>query len=85
MAGDSILRLTAPPDPPAHDGGAGELMSATVLRYLTLMVTDMDEALRAIEEHGGNLAIGPMRIGRRTTIAQVRGPDGNWIELVQEA
>lgn len=84
LAGDSILRITVPEVAPATDGTSGDLLSATGYRYMTLNVRDVATAARATEDHGGTVAFGPVTIRPGVTIAQVRDPDGNWIELVEE-
>jgi len=84
VAGNSILRLMVPEVPPPHDGAAGDFLSSTGYRYMTLSVTDIDEATRQAETYGGTVAYGPATIRPGVKIAQLRDPDGNWMELVQE-
>jgi predicted enzyme related to lactoylglutathione lyase len=84
MAGESTLRLMVPDVQPHRNGAAGDFLSATGFRYMTVAVTDVDAATAEIEEYGGTVAFGPLAISSRAKIAQIRDPDGNWIELVQE-
>ena len=83
-AGESILRLMVPEETPAHDGASDEFLSATGYRYMTIEVTNMDVMVAAVESFGGSLAGGPFAITSHVQIAQLRDPDGNWMELVQE-
>jgi predicted enzyme related to lactoylglutathione lyase len=73
-----------PEEQPQHDGSSGDFLSATGYRYMTLSVTDIDAASREAEAYGGKVAVGPVTIRPGVKIAQLRDPDGNWIELVQE-
>lgn len=84
VAGDSILRLMVPEEAPPHDGASGDFLSATGYRYMTIAVTDVDAVCAEAGEHGGSLALGPLEIRPGVKIAQLRDPDGNWMEIVQE-
>jgi catechol 2,3-dioxygenase-like lactoylglutathione lyase family enzyme len=85
VAGDSILRLMVPEEVPSHDGASGDFLSATGYRYMTIVVTDVDAVCGEIGEHGGSLVLGPLELRPGVRIAQLRDPDGNWTEIVQEA
>jgi lactoylglutathione lyase len=85
VAGDSMLRLMVPEEQPQHDGAAGEFLSATGYRYMTLSVNDIETAAREAAEYGGEVTYGPAEFAPGVKIAQLRDPDGNWIELLQEA
>ena len=83
-AGESILRLMVPEEAPGHDGASGEFLSATGYRYMTVEVANMDEIVAAVESFGGSVAGGPVAIRPHVKVVQLRDPDGNWMELVQE-
>lgn len=84
-AGDSILRLMEPEATPPHDGASGDFLSATGYRYMTLAVTDVDAVCAEAPDHGGVVALGPIEIRPGVKIAQLRDPDGNWMEVLEGA
>jgi catechol 2,3-dioxygenase-like lactoylglutathione lyase family enzyme len=83
-AGESILRIMVPEEAPPRDGASGEFLSATGYRYMTIEVTNMEEVVAEAESFGGSVAGGPIAIRPHVKIAQLRDPDGNWMELVEE-
>lgn len=82
--GESILRVMVPVTPPEPDDAAS-FSARGGIRYLTLEVEDLEQAVAAVRECGGRVALEPfeLRPGRR--VAQVADPDGNMIELGQGA
>lgn len=85
LTGDSVLRLMVPETAPEHDGASGGFLSATGYRYMTLAVTDVAAICAEIGAYGGQVAFGPKEIRPGVTVAQIRDPDGNWIEVMQGA
>lgn len=82
--GESILRIMVPTKPPERDP-SGSFSARTGIRYLTLEVVDIEKAVAAVRACGGRIDLEPfeLRPGRR--VAQVADPDGNMIELGQDA
>ncbi|MEE2665011.1 MAG: VOC family protein [Myxococcota bacterium] len=80
--GESILRVMVPTTPPEPDE-AVSFSARAGIRYLTLEVEDIEQAVEAVRSHGGSVALEPfeLRPGRR--VAQVTDPDGNMLELGQ--
>ena len=85
VAGSSVLRLMVPEQRPECDGASGGFLSATGYRYMTLDVTDIEAAAREAAEYGGTVAFGPAAIRPDVKVAQLRDPDGNWIELLGDS
>ena len=80
--GESILRVMVPASAPEPADGAG-FSARTGIRYLTLEVEDIEQAVEAARSHGGSVLLGPLELRPGRLIAQVSDPDGNTIELGQ--
>jgi catechol 2,3-dioxygenase-like lactoylglutathione lyase family enzyme len=80
--GDSSLKLIGLDDPPAQSNPPGDNIAATGLRYLTIQVLDLEEALAGVDESPGRLQSPIHRYGDNI-VAFVEDPDGNSIELYE--
>lgn len=82
--GDSTLRIFVPQTRPQREGCRDGMASQTGIRYLTLMISNLDEVVAAIAAAGYKVpvAIRVLRPGVR--VAQVEDADGNAIELMQQ-
>lgn len=73
---------------PSHpDGTTG---SAPVFPYFGLehvgfIVDDVDAAVTELRAKGAEVVLGPVTRSARLRLAFLRGPEGMWIELVQQA
>ena len=86
--GESILRIMVPAEPPAPRPDAtdpGSFSAVAGIRYLTLEVRNIEEVVEAVRSKGGRVNLEPfeLRPGRR--VAQVADPDGNMIEIGEDA
>jgi catechol 2,3-dioxygenase-like lactoylglutathione lyase family enzyme len=86
--GESILRVMVPAQAPAPRPEADDpkSFSAVVgIRYLTLEVRNIEAVVEAVRSNGGRVDLEPfeLRPGRR--VAQVADPDGNMIEIGEDA
>ena len=80
--GDSVLRLLQPDQVPAETAGPDEaIQSRTGIRYLILVVQDLDEVLERCRAFGGTVARPPKEVRPGVVVTTVRDPDGNWLEL----
>ncbi len=61
-------------------GGPG---AATGIRYLTIWVRNLHEAVDAARAAGHKIALEPSEIRAGVTITMIEDPDGNWVELLQ--
>ena len=80
--GESVLRVMVPESPPEADG-ARSWSARAGIRYLTFEVEDVGEAVAAVREHGGEVAIEPFELRPGRFVSQVSDPDGNMIEIGQ--
>jgi glyoxylase I family protein len=80
--GHSILRVMVPTAPPEPDRAAS-FSARSGIRYLTLEVTDIDAAVKAVRAFGGSVALPPFELRPGRKVSQVADPDGNMIELGQ--
>lgn len=82
-AGDGVVKLVALSTPP---GGAnppnGMMGDAAGLRYLSVIVDDLDAALGRVEAAGATVAVPKMEFEPGVWIAIVEDPEGTWVELV---
>jgi catechol 2,3-dioxygenase-like lactoylglutathione lyase family enzyme len=83
-AGDTILKLwSLHAGPPPR--GADDRLGQIGMRYTTLHVIDLAGIVAQLESFGYPIAVPPRRssLGPAQTVAFVRDPDGNHIELVE--
>ena len=81
-AGESILRVMVPENPPAPDD-TQTWSSRAGIRYLTLEVQDIAAAAAAVAEHGGQIVLPPFELRPGRFVCQAVDPDGNMIEIGQ--
>lgn len=80
--GQSILRLFAPDKAPPPSGGANDsIYAATGIRYITLVMDNIDEVVDACREFGAKVPSPVREIRPGVRAATVQDPDGNWIEM----
>lgn len=85
QVGQSILKIIEIEPRPDGSAPPGGIRGATGLRYLTLHVTDLDAAINAVEASGLPVVVPRKVIRDGVTIAIVADPDGNWVELLNNA
>lgn len=83
VVGESILRLVELDQPPPPATG-GDLFSTTGLRYLTLLMDDLNEVVDACRAFGVAIARPPTETRPGVFATRVQDPDGNWIEMQSE-
>ena len=81
--GESILRVFVPATPPAREGSRDGFASQTGIRYLTLAVSNLDEAVAAIAAAGYKVTVPVKTLRPGVRAAQVEDADGNAVELMQ--
>lgn len=81
--GNSTLRVFQPETPPAHDGSRAGFASQTGIRYLTLAVSNLDEAVAEIAAAGYPVPVAPRVLRPGVRVAQVEDGEGNALELMQ--
>ena len=70
-------------DAPANVSPSG-LTSAYGLRYITLLVENIEQTIARIEQSGQSILMPVTTLGHGAKIAMVEDPDGNIIEFVHE-
>ena len=83
QAGDSIVNIVQFTPPPPERAIPGGIRAADGLRYMSIHVSNLDDATRVIQAAGHAVIIDckSLRAGVAITIGQ--DPDGNWLELVE--
>ena len=83
QAGTSMVKLVETINPPS--GEQGMLDSTTGIRYMTFFVEDVDALYDELLAKGADFVGKPLKIeARNVTIAMLRDPDGNHVELVSQ-
>ena len=54
-------------------------------RYITFQIHALRQVHAHALEHGAREAMPPTRVGDEALCSMIRDPDGNWIELAQQA
>ena len=85
MCGTSMIKLVEYPQAPEAANPVGGINAASGYRYWTITVTNLDELARSCEEAGYRLAVAPRELRPGVRIAMVEDPDGNWVELLENA
>lgn len=83
--GDSVVKIIETDPRPEQSAPPGGIRAATGYRYWTLHVEDLDGLLASVGEAGYEIVIPAKIIRPGVTIAMVVDPDGNWVELLNNA
>ncbi len=82
-AGDGVVKLVALSAAPGGSNPPNGMMGdAAGLRYLSVIVDDLDAALARVEAAGGAVPVPKMEFEPGLWIAIVEDPEGTWVELV---
>lgn len=84
-AGDSVVKIIETDPRPELEAAPGGIRGATGYRYWTLHVSDLEQELARLKSAGHDIKVGPKQVRPGVTIAMVADPDGNWVELLQNA
>jgi catechol 2,3-dioxygenase-like lactoylglutathione lyase family enzyme len=80
--GGSTLKILQFDSDPSASAPNGEVAAATGLRYLTVPVSDLETKFDACVKNGTEPIMAPTVLRPGTSIAFLRDPDGNVVELV---
>ena len=83
--GNSLIKLLGYKQPPKHRAPGGTLTSATGFRYITITVTNLNEALAACRAKGYTIPHEPYDNHKGLIVGAVNDPDGNQVEIVQDS
>lgn len=84
-AGDSIIKVIETDPKPEVNAAPGGIRGATGHRYWTIHVMDLPGAMDKLEAAGVKIVVPSKTIRNGVTIAIVADPDGNWVELLNNA
>jgi len=85
LVGESTLRVFLPFQQPASEGSRDGFASQTGIRYLTLYVSNLEEATAAVAAAGFTVAVPVRDLRPGVRVSQVEDADGNAVELMEEA
>lgn len=81
--GESILKIVQLDKPPASDAIPGGIPAATGIRYFTLHISNLQHVVDGCDQGGYKIVVPVKTIRPGVSIAIVKDPDGNWLELLQ--
>ena len=85
LCGTSLIKLVTPGNLADTEAPPGGLAGASGYRYWTITVTNLDEMAAKCGGAGVPVNIPPTEIRPGVRIAMVEDPDGNWVELIENA
>lgn len=83
--GTSVLKVISLRREPTASAPLVGLSGATGYRYWTLSVADLPGVVRSVEQAGHRVVVPPTQLRPGVTIAMLEDPDGNWVELLEQA
>ena len=83
--GDSIGKVIETDPKPNLTAAPGGIRGATGYRYWTLHISDLKDKVASLEAAGVKIVVPMKEIRTGITIAIVADPDGNWVELLNDA
>jgi catechol 2,3-dioxygenase-like lactoylglutathione lyase family enzyme len=84
LHGDAVVKLVAPASPPSQSNPpAGPAGDASGLRYVSLLVGDIDAVVARCLDAGHAVPVPVFEFQPGIDIAMVEDPEGTWVELVQ--
>ena len=83
--GNSVLRLFLPDNTPAGEASRDGFAAQTGIRYLTLYVNNLDEAVAAVEAAGFPIPTPVRDLRPGVRVAQVEDGQGVAVELMEES
>lgn len=84
QCGDSLIKLVNLSETPEAAPGGG-IPGALGYRYLTLIVSNLDEIAAAADAAGIPVAVPVSEVRPGVRIMMVEDPDGNWVEFVENS
>ncbi|MEX1023180.1 MAG: VOC family protein, partial [Dehalococcoidia bacterium] len=85
MCGTSLIKVIEYQQAPEAANPTGGIPAASGYRYWTISVSNLDELAGACEAAGYTVAVPPREIRPGVRIAMIEDPDGNWVELLEQA
>lgn len=81
--GDAVIKLAENDENPEESNPPGGPTGALGIRWITLWISDVDDAVKIGAEAGGTVAVPVNADYPGVKFAMLADPDGNWLELVE--
>ncbi|NIB42421.1 VOC family protein [Pseudomaricurvus alkylphenolicus] len=85
--GESVIKIVVPDTdikPPPVADSIDSLFQISGLRYLTLYVSSLDDAIQRCQDAGATFAAPKTEISPTVSVFVIQDPDGNFIEFKQD-
>ena len=83
--GDSFIKILVLDHPPAKSVERGGFAAATGYRYCTLSIQNIDHVVEKCRAGGYRIAVNVRELRPGVKVAMIEDPEGNTVELMQEA
>lgn len=83
--GESIIKVIETDPKPAAEAAPGGIRGATGYRYWTITVGNLKACVDKAEAAGSQIIVSAKEVRPGITIAIIADPDGNWVELLENA
>ncbi|MFK7864341.1 MAG: VOC family protein [Pseudohongiellaceae bacterium] len=83
--GDSVIKVIETDPKPAAEAAPGGIRGATGYRYWTITVGNLVACVDKAEKAGSTIVVPAKEVRPGITIAIIADPDGNWVELLENA
>ncbi|MFT5390369.1 MAG: catechol 2,3-dioxygenase-like lactoylglutathione lyase family enzyme [Gammaproteobacteria bacterium] len=85
MCGNTLVKIVSHDNVPAKADHPGGPRGASGIRYWTITVKDLEAMTDKCRTAGYTIAVEPREVRPGTSISMIEDPDGNWVELLQNA
>lgn len=83
--GDSVIKVIDADPKPELDAAPGGIRGSTGYRYWTITVGNLAECVDRASAAGSKIIVAAKEVRPGITIAIIADPDGNWVELLENA
>jgi catechol 2,3-dioxygenase-like lactoylglutathione lyase family enzyme len=83
--GNTLVKLVKFDNVPDAANPPGGIVKASGYRYFTMIVSNLAEIMKQVEDAGYKVVISMREARPGVTIGMVEDPDGNWVEFVQNS
>ena len=83
--GSSVIKIVVNGKEPAAAAAPGGIGGATGYRYWTITIDNLEQAVDTCKDAGYQVVVPVTEFRPGVSIAIIEDPDGNWVELLENA